>query len=75
MKNASRVENLMMITSGSTPMVFADPLDCDQPEWRSCYSVGYSDGLVNQRLPCPSGHSSNFCDGQNAAANRGLIIS
>lgn len=62
---------LMMITSGSTPVVFADPLHCDQLGWRSCYSVGYGDGLFNQGVPCPSGHSSNFCSGWNAAANRG----
>jgi hypothetical protein len=65
------IATLMMITSGSTRIVFADALHCDQAGWPSCYSVGYGDGQVNQGAPCPSGHSSNFGVGWYAASNRG----
>jgi hypothetical protein len=56
-----------VITNGSASLQ-ADVAHCDQPNWPSCYSVGYQDGKAHAGTPCPPGHSSNFCSGWNAGA-------
>lgn len=60
---------ILMITAGSSHIVLADPLHCDQAGWPSCYSVGYQDGLTNPGTVCPTGHSDNFCAGWNMSTS------
>jgi hypothetical protein len=58
-------------------------LTCDQPGHPSCYSIGYSKGLLNNRLSCgaPTLNSfaaanpsqvNNFCLGYRVAAQQAL---
>jgi hypothetical protein len=60
-----------MMTISTYVEALADPAHCDKAGWPSCYDVGYSDGQQNPGIGCPSGHSSNFCDGWNAGARNG----
>jgi len=52
----------------NTTSLQADVLHCDQPNWPSCYSVGYQDGKLHPGASCPTGHSADFCSGWNAGA-------
>jgi len=58
-------------------------LTCDQPGHASCYSLGYSKGLLNSRLSCSAAtlnsfaianpsQVSNFCSGYRVAAQQAL---
>jgi hypothetical protein len=44
---------------------------CDQPQWPSCYSLGFQDGKNHAGSICPPGHSANFCSGWNVGAKVG----
>jgi|GEM_PF-1110148 hypothetical protein len=52
--------------------VYADPAHCDQPDWPSCYSVGYTDGQKNPETSCPSAHSTEFCHGWDDASRASI---
>jgi hypothetical protein len=58
----------VMMTISARGEALADSQHCDKSGSLSCYSIGYSDGQANPGTSCPSGHSSNFCDGWNAGA-------
>jgi hypothetical protein len=56
-------------------------LTCDQPGHPSCYSIGYSKGLLNTRLSCDAttlnsfvvanpSQVNNFCSGYRVAAQQ-----
>ena len=57
-------------------------LTCDQPGYTSCYSLGYSKGLLNTRTSCSAALNSfaianpsqvdNFCSGYRIAAQQAL---
>ena len=58
-------------------------LTCDQPGHPSCYSIGYSKGLLNTRLSCSAttlnsfvvanpSQVNNFCSGYRVAAQQAL---
>ena len=58
-------------------------LTCDQPGHPSCYSIGYSKGLLNNRLSCSAAtlnsfvianpsQVNNFCSGYRVAAQQAL---
>jgi hypothetical protein len=56
-------------------------LTCDQPGYPSCYSAGYSAGLLNTRIGCidmllnstaNSSQVDNFCSGYSIAAQQML---
>jgi tetratricopeptide (TPR) repeat protein len=58
-------------------------LTCDQPGHPSCYSIGYSEGLLNTRLSCSAktlnsfvaanpSQVNNFCSGYRVAAQQTL---
>ncbi len=58
-------------------------LTCDQPGHPSCYSIGYSKGLLNNRLSCSAAtlnsfvianpsQVDNFCSGYRVAAQQAL---
>ena len=58
-------------------------LTCDQPGHASCYSLGYSKGLLNSRLSCSAAtlnsfviadpsQVNNFCSGYRVAAQQAL---
>jgi hypothetical protein len=45
-----------------------EPAHCDRAGYPSCYSIGYSAGQSNPGSGCPSGHSTNYCNGWDAGA-------
>jgi hypothetical protein len=58
-------------------------LTCDQPGHASCYSIGYSKGLVNTQASCSAttlnsfvianpSQVNNFCSGYRVAAQQAL---
>jgi hypothetical protein len=58
----------VIMTTSAGGEALADPKPCDKSGSLSCYSIGYSYGQAIPGTSCPSGYSSNFCDGWNAGA-------
>jgi hypothetical protein len=58
----------LVTAKNNTTLLQADVLHCNQPNYPSCFSVGYQDGKLHPGAPCPTGHSVDFCSGWNAGA-------
>ena len=54
-----------IMTINTYGSALADPQHCDRPGWRSCYDAGRQAAISG--IPCPSGHSKNYCRGWDDA--------